>query len=390
MKEYSILIVGIKCYSGHIREFIVNLKKKNPNVKITLVATNIREEFRDELLQYANKIVILKKFKERFRIPYFIVEFINKLYFYLGFLRLYFSGNFDIVDIHFPKGIVNKAMPILKRMTDNIVITPWGSDVMRVEDEKSIIELRKIYAQAKYVTVSQTSQIGKSAISKFNVNPDKFVKLGWGGEFFDFIHENDGKLTTETAKARFGLEGRFVITCGYNTQKGQRHEDIVNAIYEVKDKLPNTLTLLFPFTYGRSAKSDLYTKAIVEKSKALGLDVAVVDEHLDLSDLFKLRMATDIFVHVQNSDAGSRCVMEYVLCNKKVVHGAWMEYIYLEKYKPFCYFPVDQMKNLGNVIVKAYNSKVDDLPQELKALILERGWNSRMTKWNAFFESLVN
>ena len=73
MKEYSILIVGIKCYSGHIREFIVNLKKKNPNVKITLVATNIREEFRDELLQYANRIVILKKFKERFRIPYFIV-----------------------------------------------------------------------------------------------------------------------------------------------------------------------------------------------------------------------------------------------------------------------------------------------------------------------------
>ncbi len=389
MKEYSILIVGIKCYSGHIREFIVNLKKKNPNVKITLVATNIREEFRDELLQYANRIVILKKFKERFRIPYFIVEFINKLYFYLGFLRLYFSGHFDIVDIHFPKGIVNKAMPILKRMTDNIVITPWGSDVMRVEDEKSIIELKKIYAQARYVTVSQTSQIGKCAISKFNVNPDKFVKLGWGGEFFDFIHENDGKLTTETAKARFGLEGRFVITCGYNTQKEQRHEDIVNAIYEVKDKLPNTLTLLFPFTYGRSAKSDLYTKTIVEKSKALGFDVAVVDEHLDLSDLLKLRMATDIFVHVQDSDAGSRCVMEYVLCNKKVVHGAWMKYVYLEDYKPSCYFPIDQMKNLGDVIVKAYNSKIYDLPQELKTLILERGWNNRMTKWNSFFESLL-
>lgn len=389
MKEYSILIVGIKCYIGHIREFIVNLKKKNPKVDITLVATNIREEFRDELLQSVNRMIILKKFNERYGIPYFLVKFINKIYFYLGFLKLYFSGHFDIVDIHFPKGIVNKAMPILKRMTHNIVITPWGSDVMRVEDEKSIIELKKIYAQAKYVTVSQTSQIGKCAISKFDVNPNKFVELRWGGEFFDFIHENDGKVTVETAKARFGLEGRFVITCGYNTQKAQRHEDIVNAIYEVKDKLPNTLTLLFPFTYGRTKKSDLYTNAIVEKSKALGLDVAVVDEHLDLSDLLKLRMATDIFVHVQDSDAGSRCVMEYVLCNKKVVHGAWVKYLYLEKHKPSCYFPVDQMKNLGPAIVKAYNSKVEDLPQELKTFILERGWNNRMTKWNTFFESLA-
>ena len=30
MKKYSILIVGIGCYFGHLKDFIINLKKKNP------------------------------------------------------------------------------------------------------------------------------------------------------------------------------------------------------------------------------------------------------------------------------------------------------------------------------------------------------------------------
>ena len=107
-------------------------------------------------------------------------------------------------------------------------------------------------------------------------------------------------------------------------------------------------------------------------------------------DLLKLRMATDVFVHVQDTDAGSRCVMEYVFCNKRIVHGAWTQYTYLEDYKPSCYFPVDKMENLGNVIMKACNAQVGELPQEVRNIILERGWNHRMIKWNAFFESLVS
>ena len=389
MKKYSILIVGLKCYSGHIREFIVNLKKKNPQVDITLLTFNIRDEFIDDISASVNKIVKLKKYRGRVKNSYF-VKMMDIIYIKWGLMKLRKSGNFDIIDIHFAKEIVKYAMPILKKMTKNIVITPWGSDVMRVEGKKAIEDLTYIYSQANSVTIGKDSNIGKCAIAKFKVNPDKMVKLGWGGEFFDFIQENAQKVTTESAKERFGLKGRFVITCGYNTQPQQKHEDIVNAIYEVKEKLPKNLTLLFPFTYGRTPKSDRYTEPIIEKCKVLGLDVVVVNEHLEMIDLLKLRMATDVFVHVQDTDAGSRCVMEYVLCNKKVVHGAWTKYAYLEDYKPSCYFPVDKMENLGSVIVKACNAIIEDLPEEVKTYILNRGWNNRMTRWNAFFESLVS
>lgn len=389
MKKYSILIVGLKCYSGHIREFVVNLKKNNSHVEISLITTNIRDEFREDISACVERIVMVNRYKGKVKILHFST-IMNRMFLYWSLIRLYFSGHFDIVDIHFPRGFVIHAMPILKRMAKTILITPWGSDVMRVDDEKNIKYLTQIYSLANYVTVGKDTQIGQCIISKFKVNPNKLIKLGWGGEFFDYIQEHSNDITTETAKARFGLNGRFVITCGYNTQREQRHEDIVNAIYKVKDQLPEELTLLFPFTYGKTPKSDKYTNAIIEKTKDLGLNVVVVDHHLDMMDLLKLRMATDIFVHIQTSDAGSRCVMEYVLCNKKVVHGAWIKYEYLEKYRPSCYFPVDGMECLGSVIVKACHTQVEDLSQDVKSVILDRGWGKKMIQWNSFFESLVS
>ena len=389
MKKYNILIVGLKCYSGHIREFIVNLKKKNPQAGITLVTYTVRDDFKNDIMMSVDQIIKIKKYHGFVKLP-IVFSIMNLLYLYWGLLKLHLFHHFDIVDIHFPQGFIKQIMPIFRMMTKNIVITPWGSDVMRVEDEKSIENLKEIYSQAKYITVSKDSMIGKNAIDKFNVNPEKMVKLGWGGEFFDFIKENSSMMTIESAKERFGLAARFVITCGYNMQYEQRQEEIIDAIYSIKDQLPDNLLLLFPFTYGRCAKQIKHKDAIVEKCKTLGLDYTVIEEYLDLTDLLKLRMATDIFVHVQTTDAGSRCVTEYVYCNKKVVHGAWVKYAYLEDYKPSCYFPVDKMENLGSVIVKASQTKEEDLPKEVKTIIQERGWDHKMTLWNNFFESLVS
>jgi hypothetical protein len=389
MKKYNILIVGLKCYSGHIREFVVNLKKKNPQARITLVTFSVRDEFKNDILKSVDQIIRIKQYHGFIKLP-IIYSIMDLLYLYWGFLKLHLFHHFDIVDIHYPRAFLKRIMPIIRMMTKNIVITPWGSDVMRVDDKKSIENLCNICSQARYITVARDSMIGKYVIDKFKMNPEKMVKLGWGGEFFDFIQENSGKVTTESAKERFGLTDKFVISCGYNMQYEQRQEEIIDAIYSMKDQLPNNLLLLFPFTYGRCAQHIKHKDEITDKCKSLGLDCTVIEEYLDLADLLKLRMATDIFVHVQTTDAGSRCVMEYVYCNKKVVHGAWIKYAYLEDYKPSCYFPVDKMENLGSVIVKASQAKVEELPQEVKTIIQERGWNHKMTLWNNFFESLVS
>jgi hypothetical protein len=305
-----------------------------------------------------------------------------------AFIRLS-KRNYDIVDVHFAKPRLFYALSWIKKMSDHLVLSPWGSDVLRVEGEKKIKRLNKVYAAAQFVTIGKETMIAKRLINEFGVDPDRFINLGWGGEFFDFIQENAVDVTTEEAKARFGLNNRYVITCGYNTQREQRHAAIINAISSVRSQLPENITLLFPFTYGRTTWSEKYTEAIKDEAKKLGFDVVAIEESLSMPDLLKLRMATDIFVHVQTTDGGSRCVMEYVACNKKVVHGSWIKYAYLEDYQPSCYFPVDRLENLGRCIVKAYNTEIGPLPQEVSRIIMERSWKHNMTLWNNFFESLV-
>ncbi len=388
MKSYKLLIIAWYAYIGHVAEFIRNLKKINPHVEISLLTSEADlEDIPKGIRGNASDIICFQYYLGKCKNKY-VVELINRFHFLRAFIRLS-KRNYDIVDVHFAKPRLFYALSWIKKMSDHLVLSPWGSDVLRVEGEKKIKRLNKVYAAAQFVTIGKETMIAKRLINEFGVDPDRFINLGWGGEFFDFIQENAVDVTTEEAKARFGLNNRYVITCGYNTQREQRHAAIINAISSVRSQLPENITLLFPFTYGRTTWSEKYTEAIKDEAKKLGFDVVAIEESLSMPDLLKLRMATDIFVHVQTTDGGSRCVMEYVACNKKVVHGSWIKYAYLEDYQPSCYFPVDRLENLGRCIVKAYNTEIGPLPQEVSRIIMERSWKHNMTLWNNFFESLV-
>ena len=388
MKHYRMLIIAWYASITHVSEFIRNLKKSNPDVEISLLTSRPNlDAIPRETIENTSEIICFKYYSGRSKNK-FIVGLATRFYFLRTFARLP-RNKYDIVNIHCAKPRLYYALHWIKKLSNHLIISPWGSDVFRVDDRRDIRQLRRVYEQAQYVTIGKDSSIGQRIIKTFGVDPGKMIKLGWGGEFFDFIQENSINITTEEAKARFGLGGRYVITCGYNAQRQQRHEAIIDAIRGVRDRLPDNLTLLFPFTYGTSSWSDSYKATIREKVKNLGLDSIMIEERLDMADLLKLRMATDIFIHVQTTDAGSRSVMEYVACNKKVIHGAWIKYAYLENYHPSCYFPVNRLEDLGECVAKAYNAQVEPLPQEVIDHIMARGWKHRMALWNSFFESVI-
>jgi hypothetical protein len=271
-------------------------------------------------------------------------------------------------------------------MTKNIIVTPWGSDVLRVEKESSIKELKKIYKASTCVNVDPESHLGKEVVTKFECDPKKILPISWGLEFVDFIKESRPVETVEESKERFGLEDRYVITCGYNSRLAQRHEAIIDAIAKIKDDLPENLTLLFPFTYGRLPWTG-YDRWIIDKCSQCGLKGVVIGEFLNNKDMYLLRNATDMFVHVQTTDAASACVMQYILCNKKIVHGSWMKYYDLERFQPLFYFPVEHIEDLGDVILEAYRLEGINIPQEVFDTIMAKGWSEKMHQLNEYCES---
>lgn len=385
-KKYSILIVAYEASLLLILSFVKNLKKENPSVIVHLLTNRKMDSVTCELKDYVSREIRVSEFHGGFwnkKIP----SYLNKCLFLLPFVRLSLS-KYDIVNIHFAKPKLLKAMLWVRKMSKNIVITPWGSDVFRLDDENALNRMQSVYAMASCVTCNPTSQLGSAVVEKFKFDPQKMVPLRWGLDYVDFIEEVKPNKSVQEAKGRFGVANRYVISCGYSTAPSHRHEAIIDAVNSIKDQLPDNLTLLFPFTYGWGTQE--YVQSIKDKCALLGINAVYVEEYLAMEDLYTLRMATDMFVHVQTTDAGASCVMQYILCHKKIVHGSWMKYVDLEQYKPLFYYPVDNLESLGEVILEAYRSTGIDIPEEVIQTIMGKGWNKEIKKWDALFCSMAD
>ena len=390
-KKYSLLIVALYCHPGHIIDIANHLKSKNPLVDITIL-TDVPNDYKNSLSDKSIKLLLydVPPFNCRFRRLRFLVIQHRQRKFFSNFSK---GRKFDIINVHFPNRYMSCVVNYLRAMTNNIVISPWGSDLLR-RDAISLKRLKRFYEKADYITlkaspVSQLGPLGKIVQEHFKIDTKKMVGGFWGSDIVDFAIKNGDSISQDDAKDRFGLSGRYVITCGYNRQEAQRHKAIIAAIDQKREQLPENLTLLFPMTYGNMVYQGEYVEEVKEECEKRNLKAKFVTDFLSVEDLYKLRKATDIFVHVQTTDAGARSVYEYILCNKKIVHGSWMSYKKLESYKPLFYFPVDTLANLGDVIVKAYNSDNIEIPQEVMDIVLSRSWESNITKMNDFFMSIV-
>lgn len=385
-KKYSLLVVALYCYAGHVKEMVKHLKEKNPLVDITILT-----EEPDDYVEIVDKLTeicfynvssvdwIKLRGLRVFATKYKQIRFFSK-----------FSKNrkYDIINIHFANRYMSFVYKYLRAMSDNLVMIPWGSDILR-RPKKNLEQLSYLYQKADYIAATPSSPIGRKILEEFKVNPEKVVGSFWGSAGIDYAIEKGKLISQKDSKERFGLSDRYVITCGYNRQEAQRHKAIIEAIDQKREQLPENLTLLFPMTYGNMTYQGKYVEEVKDECKKRNLQAVFVTEFLSLEDLYKLRNATDMFIHVQTTDAFSGSVQEYILCNKKIVHGSWNKYEQLEDFKPLFYFPVDKLENLGEIIVKAYNSDGIAIPQGVIDYVESSSWHVKVTKMNDFFMSIV-
>ena len=388
-QDYSILIIGINCHPTHIDRFIRNLKQNNPSTQISLLTNREPSVYPKDVHECLNEFLKWRISYRWRKIP-FINQLINRLSYSLQIRELVKNRRYDIVDIHYPHPFMAYLMRYLRKMSTSIVITPWGSDVLRLEGKRKRRQLAKVFQKADFVTVGTEGDIGETLINEMRIDKSKFHSLTWGSETIDYINEHIQEVSTDDAKKKLGLENRYVITCGYNAFEEQRHELMINAIDEIKTQLPSNLVLLFPVTYGYSygTRKEEYVDSLERKCQELGIEAVFYEDYLSVADLFYLRQGTDMFIHIQTTDGGNSSLQEYVLCGKKVVHGSWIHYNYLEKYKPLFYFPVNDLNHLSEAILKAYYSDPIETPAEVLSFIHNRGWKAKMASWDSFFRSI--
>ena len=382
-KDYKILILGC-ANSIYIINFIKFLKRENPLAKIYLWGPETNsavnddnffsclEEwyFFDDIIRY-NKIPIINRIER---------ALLWRKHFEL------FSGSrfFDIINIHFVSESYSYLLDVMREKSSKIVLSPWGSDVYRIGRISQFV-LKHLYRNADYVS-GVDNRFTKDVMRIFKVPKSKIAFFDLGSATIDYILDNKTMVTTEEAKRNLGIGGFYTITLGYNASPAQQHLKSIDAIAKIKNKLPENLALLFPFTYGGSPE---YKQSVKDTCKGKGIKAFFFENFLELPELFMLRQATDMFIHVQTTDANSTSFGEYLLCGKKIINGSWLRYDELELDGNLPFFEVQEIDKLDETIMSAYHAKKEDINERLLYMLKEKSCAVNAQRANSAFEIII-
>ena len=382
--NYTLLVIGDP-YSRHLAHFVRVIKKENPQALIDVFGW--KEENKEISADFISNVRYFfladrPKINSRFKVSSVIAHI-----FYLkkAFRKHTRGKQYDIINIHYPTFVHTFLMKQMREVSYNIVLTPWGSDVYRIPTWQRFI-IQRLYDNSDYVT-GNGNRFTKDFMRIYNIPSSKLQYVSLGSSVIDYVSENKNNQTTEEAKAKFGINGSYVITCGYNASPSQQHLPIVEAIDSIRDQLPEKLVLLFPFTYGGNSE---YKDSVKKRTGDISVKSLFFEEYLDYPHLLDLRQATDMFIHVQSTDANSGSLKEYLLLEKNVINGSWLLYDDLEtdSYKP--YYTVDRIENLGSVILNAYRGGIVEIRQNVISSIEELGVKYQTPKWNDMFLTISN
>ncbi len=164
--------------------------------------------------------------------------------------------------------------------------------VLPQPDEAHRAMARRICACADAVIVlSETGR--KILIDVYGVGPEKLHVVHHGVPDVPFG-------TTHGAKARFGLDGRQVISTFGLISRGKGLEYGIDAMRTIVERHPEALYLILGQTHPsvRRREGETYRQELAERVAARGLqnNVKLVDKYLEFEELLAYLEATDIYL----------------------------------------------------------------------------------------------
>ena len=283
--------------------------------------------------------------------------------------------HYDSCHIHFLNPIYAKIVEDLKLIANQIIITPWGSDILRTK-RSNIPQLRILAQKCDIIAATKTIRFGQDVMRILNVTDDRFYDLPFGLAVVDAILKLEN-VSDVDAKRALKLDNQYTIVIGYNGNPAHHHLSVIKALSAIKKQLPSNYILLFPLTYGGNSEYIQQIKNLLEKEQ---LNYKFFTEYMSNEQIALLRKATDLFIHAQTSDANSGTIAEYLLCRKKIVNPSWITYPHHEQYgRPFYYF--HDFEALPEVILQAIQAKESIVPVQLVEEIKKSSWTVRAKEW---------
>ncbi len=292
-------------------------------------------------------------------------------------------GKFDVIHLH---GMWNRTCFICKdiyKYTNTLVCSYWGSDLFRTPNEGK--GARICLENAKYITISTQAMLNKF-IEIFGHQFDnkiKNVKFGVNG--FDSIDEVSKTEAEQSCKKYFGIEpDRTVISIGYNAKREQQHLKVINELKKLPESLLSKITIILQMTYGLP-NPDSYFAEIEAKLKIMPCKYKILKDFMCNDDIARLRLATNIFIHAQTTDAFSSSIQEYLYAGKVVINPKWINYGEL-KSNNVSYIEYEDFSELSSLVLGILKDKNVNLSENKNILRNMSSWDSVKNTWYELYK----
>lgn len=247
----------------------------------------------------------------------------------------------------------------------------WGSDLLR--QTKKYLKKEEKYLR-NYELISADGYTLQNAYEniypKLNV---KFEMIPYGVSLIKCIDKYLSDINS--CKEFFNFpKNKKIVAIGYNAIKQQQHDKVMDALKNIENK--EDYFLVFQMTYGFIADKD-YVPNLVKKIENSGFEYKIIKDYLSMDDLAKLRIATDIFINAQTTDAFANSFIENVYTKSIIINAKWLHYPELDMFPLY----VNEFSDF-NEIPSLLEKRIDDEKLEWnKKCIENRTWENCRKQW---------
>lgn len=243
------------------------------------------------------------------------------------FRKLQLMKEVPYVDVCHIHSVYKTALVMVlrnRRKFGKLILSYWGGDIEDRSDK--VIKLREKcfqFADAITVTVKQTyNEFQELYGRKYN---DKLCICRFATDGLNCIHRLSEQVSREECRESYGIpQGNICITCGYSAYAAQHQDICLETIQQLDKNIRKRLSVIVPMQYGRYDMD--YIKRVKDIASRCDFSCIILEEYVSFEKSAQLAIATDIYLHLRDTDAFSNALKEHVYSGSYVIKGEWLKY----------------------------------------------------------------
>lgn len=303
------------------------------------------------------------------------------------FERIVSTCHYDLVNIHFLPTNSERYVKIAHRHNTKVMLTPTGSDVLRTK-KMYLPSLHRAFNECDYVSCNTVTGFYHQVADKFSIPDYKIRDLSYGSETLTAIIKMKGKYSRKEFCEMLGVPySPYYICCGYTGSIAQRHDIMIEALAKNKQYLPEGYRLIIPLSYGPA--KDTLNISLAQLCDKYEMPYSLLTHYLTSEQVACLRFISDLFIHIQPTDAYNASLQEFLLADTEVINGKWLSYPSLETVG-MPYHILKSLEDLPDLLGKVLRREVARpvLSKETEKEIIGGEWAKKINDWVHFYSNV--